>query len=159
MGQLIDVRAFPVSRRYPHFSRDNLEVSLPARSVRYAHFPELGGRRKVRSDSRNLQWRNSGFRAYADYMETPEFAAAIDRLLVQTAATASAIMCAEAVPWRCHRTLIADALEARNVQVFHILDSSTARHTLPSFARIEDARVRYDAPGQAGPFPPVIDRG
>jgi uncharacterized protein (DUF488 family) len=143
--QLIDVRAFPVSRRYPHFSRENLDRSLAASSISYAHFAELGGRRTARPDSRNLQWRNAGFRAYADYMETAEFATAIDRLLNETTAETSAIMCAEAVPWRCHRTLIADAVEARGVQVFHILDSSTPRHVLTSFARIEESRVRYDA--------------
>jgi uncharacterized protein (DUF488 family) len=152
--QLMDVRAFPVSRRYPHFSKESLEVSLPARSVRYTHFPELGGRRKPRPDTRNSQWRNAGFRAYADYMETPEFAAALDRMLLLATAETSAIMCAEAVPWRCHRTLIADALAARDIQVFHILDSSTARHTLTSFARMEDSRVRYDAPPQSDLFQP-----
>lgn len=143
--QLVDVRAFPASRRYPHFSRENLDATLSSRAIGYSHFPDLGGRRKGRADSRNLQWRNAGFRAYADYMETPEFTAAIDRLLEHAAAETTVVMCAEAVPWRCHRTLVADALEARGVQVFHILDSSTPRHTLTSFARIENARVRYDA--------------
>lgn len=142
---LIDVRAFPASRRYPHFSKQSLESSLPAVSIRYTHFPELGGRRKGRADSRNVKWRNAGFRAYADYMETPEFEAALERLLGVAAEGPSAIMCAEAVPWRCHRTLIADAVEARGVQVFHILDASTSRHTLTSFAAVQDSRVRYDA--------------
>jgi uncharacterized protein (DUF488 family) len=154
----MDVRAFPFSRRYPHFSKESLEVLLPARSVRYTHFPELGGRRKPRPDSRNSQWRNAGFRAYADYMETPEFATGLDRMLQLAAAETAAIMCAEAVPWRCHRTLIADAVAARDIQVFHILDSSTARHTLTSFARMEDSRVRYDAPATVRPLPAVIRR-
>lgn len=92
-----------------------------------------------------MKWRNAGFRAYADYMETPEFEAALERLLGVAAEGPSAIMCAEAVPWRCHRTLIADAVEARGVQVFHILDASTSRHTLTSFAAVQDSRVRYDA--------------
>ena len=141
---LIDVRAFPASRRYPHFSREALAASLPAASLRYSHFPDLGGRRKGRADSPNIQWRNAGFRAYADYMETPEFQAALDRLILNAAESPCAVMCAEAVPWRCHRTLIADAAEARGVQVFHILDSATSRHTLTSFAAVEESRVRYD---------------
>ncbi len=149
---LIDVRAFPVSRRYPHFSREALEVSLPAASLRYSHFPDLGGRRKGRADSPNVKWRNAGFRAYADYMQTPEFQAALDRLLTSAVASACAVMCAEAVPWRCHRTLIADAAEARGVQVFHILDSATSRHAMTSFAAVEESRVRYDVPNQSELF-------
>ncbi|HLA13672.1 MAG TPA: DUF488 domain-containing protein [Gemmatimonadaceae bacterium] len=149
---LIDVRAFPASRRYPHFSKESLESSLPAVPMRYTHFPELGGRRKGRADSRNMKWRNAGFRAYADYMETPEFQAALNRLVEQAGAEPSAIMCAEAVPWRCHRTLISDAAEASGVQVFHILDASTSRHTLTSFAAVRDSRVRYDLAGQSELF-------
>jgi len=148
---LIDVRAFPASRRYPHFSKRSLESSLPGTSVRYTHFPELGGRRKGIAGSRNVKWRNAGFRAYADYMETPEFQRALDRLLERAAEDPTAIMCAEAVPWRCHRTLIADAVEARGVRVFHILDSGTSRHTLTSFAAVEESRVRYDT-GQSELF-------
>jgi uncharacterized protein (DUF488 family) len=149
---LIDVRAFPASRRYPHFSKESLESSLPAASIRYTHFPELGGRRKGSVDSRNVQWRNAGFRAYADYMETAEFDSALDSLLVHAAESVTAVMCAEAVPWRCHRTLISDAAEARGVQVFHILDSATSRHTITSFAAVEDLRVRYDKPKQSELF-------
>ncbi len=145
---LVDVRAFPASRRYPHFSRENLGPSLAASGLGYTHFPELGGRRKPRPDSRNVQWRNEGFRAYADYMATSEFAAAIDRLLVLAEQETSAVMCAEAVPWRCHRNLIADAVAARGVQVFHVLDAATSRHTITSFARVEGSRVRYDSPTQ-----------
>lgn len=121
--------------------------------VRYTHFPELGGRRKGRADSRNVQWRNAGFRAYADYMETAEFRTALDELLASAAAATSAIMCAEAVPWRCHRTLIADAAEARGVHVFHILDAGTSRHAITSFAKVEDSRIRYDIPKQSDLFP------
>jgi uncharacterized protein (DUF488 family) len=150
---LIDVRAFPASRRYPHFSKESLQSSLPAASLRYTHFPALGGRRKGRSDSRNVEWRNAGFRAYADYMETAEFETALDSLLVLAAEATCAIMCAEAVPWRCHRTLIADAVEARGVQVFHILDAATPRHALTSFAAVVGSRVRYDVPKQSDLFP------
>ena len=142
---LIDVRAFPVSGRYPHFSRISLETSLAASSIGYTHFPELGGRRRPRPDSRNVQWRNAGFRAYADYMETSDFADAIDRLLDAAQKETSAVMCAEAVPWRCHRNLIADAVTARGVDVFHILDGATKGHTITAFARVEDSRVRYDS--------------
>jgi uncharacterized protein (DUF488 family) len=149
---LIDVRAFPASRRYPHFAKDSLAKTLPAASIRYTHFPELGGRRKGRPDSPNVQWRNAGFRAYADYMQTPEFEAAVDRLLSFVAERVCAVMCAEAVPWRCHRTLIADAVEARGVPVFHILDAATNRHTITSFAVVEDARVRYDVLKQSELF-------
>lgn len=151
---LIDVRAFPASRRYPHFSKENLESSLPAASLRYTHYPELGGRRKGRADSPNVQWRNAGFRAYADYMETPEFTAALDRLIIHAGENTSAIMCAEAVPWRCHRTLVSDAVEARGTRVFHILDSATSRHTITSFAQVQDCRVRYDIPKQSELFQP-----
>ncbi|HEU4748657.1 MAG TPA: DUF488 domain-containing protein [Gemmatimonadaceae bacterium] len=151
---LIDVRAFPASRRYPHFSKESLGESLPSVSVRYTHFPELGGRRKGRADSRNVKWRNAGFRAYADYMETPEFEAALDRLLQLARGESTTIMCAEAVPWRCHRTLVADAVEARGVQVFHILDAAARRHTVTSFAAVQDSRVRYDLTGQSELFQP-----
>lgn len=149
---LVDVRAFPVSRRYPHFSREALEISLPGASIDYTHFPGLGGRRKGRPDSSNVSWRNAGFRAYADYMETPDFEAALERLLVNAGESRCAVMCAEAVPWRCHRTLIADAAEARGTHVFHILDSATSRHTITSFAAVEDGRVRYDVPNQSELF-------
>jgi uncharacterized protein (DUF488 family) len=149
---LIDVRAFPASRRYPHFAKDSLEKTLPAASIRYTHFPELGGRSKGRPDSPNVQWRNAGFRAYADYLQTPAFEAAVDRLLSSVAESVCAVMCAEAVPWRCHRTLIADAVEARGVEVFHILESTSSRHTLTSFATVEDGRVRYDVLKQSELF-------
>ncbi|HWL39823.1 MAG TPA: DUF488 domain-containing protein [Gemmatimonadaceae bacterium] len=149
---LVDVRAFPASRRYPHFSRENLEASLAVPGIRYTHFPELGGRRKASPDSRNTEWRNAGFRAYADYMETPQFDAALERLLHLAQAEPTAVMCAEAVPWRCHRTLISDAAEASGVHVFHILDSTVSRHTLTKFARVENGRVRYDAASQAELF-------
>lgn len=151
---LLDVRAFPASRRYPYFSRESLEQSLPKASIGYTHFPSLGGRRKGRVDSRNTLWRNPSFRAYADYMETPEFSAAIDELLRVAEKETAAIMCAEAVPWRCHRSLISDAVFARGVPVFHILDAATQPHRLTSFARIEGSRVRYDVAAQNELFEP-----
>src|SRR5262245_26453250 len=116
---LVDVRSFPGSRRYPHFNKENLGVSLSAAGIDYAHMPELGGRRKNRPDSQNIAWRNDSFRGYADYMETQAFAEGIDRLLDLARARRTVIMCAEAVWWRCHRSLIADHLKATGVTVTH----------------------------------------
>src|SRR5256885_7163941 len=111
--QVVDVRRYPASRRYPQFARDALATALGASGVGYRHEPDLGGRRAARRDSVNTAWRSAGFRGYADYMETPEFEAALARLRDLARAGATAILCAEAVPWRCHRHLIADALVAR----------------------------------------------
>ncbi len=144
MTHLADVRAFPASRRHPHFNRELLASSLASEGIAYTHFPGLGGRRKTRTDSRNTAWRNDGFRGYADYMETPEFVAALDSLCDE-AARPTATMCAEAVPWRCHRSLISDALLARGIEVVHILDAGTKPHALTAFARIENGAVRYDS--------------
>jgi uncharacterized protein (DUF488 family) len=146
---LVDVRAFPTSARYPHFSRPNLERSIIDSGGRYSHQPSLGGRRRGRRDSHNTQWRNASFRAYADYMETREFGDALDDLLALARLEPTVIMCAEAVPWRCHRSLIADAVLARGVPVYHILDSETQQHQLTSFGRIDaSGRVRYDVAPQ-----------
>ena len=153
VSHLVDVRAFPASARYPHFNKANLEVELPARGMRYSHLPSLGGRRKVRRDSHNTLWRNAGFRGYADYMETREFEEALDDLLRAAGAEPTAIMCAEAVPWRCHRSLIADAAVGRGTDVQHILDDKTQAHRLTSFGRIDSTgRVRYDLAPQSDLF-------
>jgi uncharacterized protein (DUF488 family) len=149
---LVDVRAFPTSARYPHFSRESLQRSLIDSGRRYTHMASLGGRRRGRRDSHNTQWKNSGFRAYADYMETREFAEALEDLLRLARLEPTVIMCAEAVPWRCHRTLISDATLAAGGDVFHILDAGAEPHHLTSFARIENARVRYDAGTQKDLF-------
>jgi len=118
---------------------------LPAQCIEYMHMPELGGLRKPRPDSINLGWRNVSFRGYADYMQTDEFWRGIDRLT--SLPTHPAIMCAEAVPWRCHRSLVADALVARGVEVRHITGrSEPARHSLTPFARVEGGRISYPAP-------------
>ena len=116
--------------------------------------PSLGGRRRGRRDSRNTQWRNASFRAYADYMETREFHDALEDLLGLARLEPTAIMCAEAVPFRCHRLLISDAALAAECSVLHILDSRTAEHQLTSFARIDAGRVRYDAVAQSELFQP-----
>jgi uncharacterized protein (DUF488 family) len=117
-----DVRAWPGSRRYPQFNKEALAESLTAHGISYEHFPELGGKRKSKPDSRNTAWRNASFRGYADYMETEQFQKGIERLLNVAEETGpTAIMCAEAVWWRCHRSLIADHLKARGIEVLHIL--------------------------------------
>lgn len=141
---LVDVRAFPTSARYPHFSRPALERSIVDTGGRYSHLPSLGGRRRGRRDSHNTLWKNASFRAYADYMETREFQDALDDLIRLARLEPTAIMCAEAVPWRCHRSLISDAAVAQGVEVLHILDAGTQVHKLTSFARVDSGRVRYD---------------
>ena len=149
VSHLVDVRAFPTSARYPHFNQSNLADGLAAAGIRYTHFPALGGRRKVRRDSHNTLWRNAGFRGYADYMETREFSAAMHDLLLLASRESTAIMCAEAVPWRCHRSLISDAALGRGSEVFHILDGGTQPHHLTSFGRIDaTGNIHYDVAPQ-----------
>jgi uncharacterized protein (DUF488 family) len=145
---LVDVRQFPGSRRYPHFSSSALAASLAERGLGYLHAVDLGGRRKPQPDSPNEFWRNASFRAYADYMASAEFAAAVDRLLAAAVERRSAIMCAEAVPWRCHRWLVSDALVVRGASVVHILDAEQTRpHVLNPNARVDgQGRVTYPAP-------------
>ncbi len=142
--RLADVRTVPKSRRHPQFGGDALAAALSAEGIVYRHFPGLGGLRKPRPDSPNATWRHEGFRGYADYMETPAFAEAVDRLVAFALVAPTAIMCAEAVWWRCHRQLIADALVARGIDVRHITSAAApARHTLTKFARIVDGTVSY----------------
>ena len=142
--QLGDVRTIPKSRRHPHFAGDELEESLPLVGVAYRHLPALGGLRKPRRDSTNTGWRHSGFRGYADYMESREFSDAIDDLVSWSAGSATVIMCAEAVWWRCHRQLIADALVARGVEVHHIQTATSApTHKLTEFAQVIGNWVGY----------------
>ena len=142
---LADVRAFPGSKRYPQFNKDALAESLKAHGIRYEHFPELGGKRKSTPDSHNTAWRNASFRGYADYMQTEQFQKGIERLLDITAETGpTAIMCAEAVWWRCHRSLIADYLKARGVEVLHILGTNKVEpHPYTSAARIVNGKLSY----------------
>ena len=146
--RLHDVRAFPGSRRYPHFNRESLERALPERGIRYVHTPALGGRRRPRPDAVPTAWRNEGFAAYAEYMRTDEFRSALDELVSAAATERLTIMCSEAVPWRCHRSLIADALTARGVEVRHILDAATSVHQVTKFAVIRGNEVTYPAPAQ-----------
>ena|SRR5947209_4298199 len=144
---LVDVRTWPRSKRYSQFNKEALAESLSAHGIHYEHFPELGGKRKSKPDSRNTAWRNASFRGYADYMETEEFQKGIDRLLgVATEIRATAIMCAEAVWWRCHRSLIADYLKARGVEVMHILGANKVeRHPYTSAARFVNGKLTYEA--------------
>jgi len=129
--RLVDVRQFPGSRRHPQFSSDALAASLADANIRYVHRRDLGGRRKPAAESSNAYWQNESFRAYADYMSTPEFAAALEDLVTDAEAETAAIMCAEAVPWRCHRWLISDALVSRGLSVIHILGpKQTKPHSL-----------------------------
>ena len=156
---LIDVRAFPGSRRYPQFNRDALAHSLPAAGVAYLHRPSLGGRRRPDPAAPPSAWRNESFRAYAAYMRTPAFREALDELIARGAERRTAIMCSEAVPWRCHRTLISDALVARGVPVQHILDSRTSPHVLTSFAVVRDGEVTYPAPATESEAQQVLALG
>lgn len=144
--RLVDVRAFPGSRRYPHYNREALAETLAGAGIDYLHRPALGGRRRPPKDAPSSAWRNEGFRGYAAYMRTPEFHEALDELVARASERRTVIMCSEAVPWRCHRTLISDALTARGIDVEHILDAATSRHTLTSFAVVHDGEVTYPAP-------------
>jgi uncharacterized protein (DUF488 family) len=144
--RLVDVRLHPGSRRYPHFKSDALAVALPARGVEYLHAPAPGGRRKPRPDSPNTAWRNDAFRGYADYMATPAFGAALAELEAGARGAPTAIMCSEAVWWRCHRGLISDALKVRGWRVLHIEDCRASKeHPYTGAARLADGRLTYDA--------------
>ena len=139
-----DVRRFPGSRRWPHFAGEPLAGALAARNLGYVWLPELGGRREPRPDSPNTGWRSASFRGYADYMETEPFAEGLERLASLACGLRSATMCAEALWWRCHRGLIADALRWAGFDVFHIQGpSSCAPHPFTSAARVEGGRLSY----------------
>jgi uncharacterized protein (DUF488 family) len=140
---LWDVRSYPSSRRYPYFNRDSLRIALPEVGIAYEHALQLGGRRNVPKNAPPTQWRNAGFKGYAAYMTTPEFRAGIDGLRAAASERRTVIMCAEAVPWRCHRNLIGDALAARGDEVLDILDAATRPHKLTSFAVIVNGDVTY----------------
>lgn len=144
---LVDVRTVPRSRYNPQFNTDTLARSLPDAKLKYRHLPELGGLRKPKNDSLNDGWRNASFRGYADYMQTDEFLKALDELMAGSRSQPTAIMCAEAVPWRCHRSLIADALVSRGWDIRHIMSHEKATtHSLTSFAHFEKGRLTYPKP-------------
>jgi uncharacterized protein (DUF488 family) len=141
---LVDVRTMPRSRYNPQFNRETLPGSLAAAGIDYLHMPGLGGLRHPRKDSVNTGWRNLSFRGYADYMQTPEFEQHLAELLHEAEGRRTVAMCAEAVPWRCHRSLIADAALARGIPVLHIMSAEKADpHKLTTFARVEGERVTY----------------
>jgi uncharacterized protein (DUF488 family) len=141
---LADVRTVPKSRRNPQFESEALAASLAAAGIAYRHCPALGGFRRARADSPNAGWRNASFRGYADYMQTPPFVEALAALIALATRQTVAIMCAEAVPWRCHRSLIADALTVRGVRTEEIVsESRTALHALTPFAHVDGTMITY----------------
>lgn len=141
---LVDIRTIPKSRHNPQFNAEDLAASLEAADIGYHRAKELGGLRPTHKDSINGAWHNDSFRGYADYMQGDEFSAAIEDLLTRATHHDTAIMCAEAVPWRCHRSLVGDALLVRGAEVLHIISRSTAMpHTLTSFAHVEGTAVTY----------------
>ncbi len=147
--RVVDVRTIPGSRRNPQFNRETLSRLLRSRRINYRHMKALGGLRHTRRDSVNTGWRNASFRGFADYMQTPEFAGAVECLMRMAVLKPTVIMCAEAGPWRCHRSLIADALTVRGVDVRHILSATSARpHELTAFARVKGTTITY--PGEDG---------
>ena len=152
---LVDVRHFPGSRHVPDFNKDSLHRALAAAGIRYEHMVELGGRRAVRPDSHNLLWRNASFRGYADYMETQPFRDGVDRLSAIARAGRTALMCSEALWWRCHRSMIADYFKATGTQVFHILSPGKVQeHPYTSAARLVDGRLSYEGASPTSDSPP-----
>jgi uncharacterized protein (DUF488 family) len=142
--QIVDIRTIPKSRRNPQFNSDDLATSLEQHGIAYLHLPALGGLRHPRHDSINTAWRNDSFRGYADYMQTPEFDRGLQELIAVAEGRATAIMCAESVPWRCHRSLVADALTARSIAVEHIMTKTSRKiHSCTPFAQIDGERVTY----------------
>ena len=144
--RLVDIRTIPRSRHNPQFNRESLPAALAAEGIAYAHRQGLGGLRRPRADSVNRGWRNAGFRGFADYMATAEFASELAALEDEMRETRTAIMCAEAVPWRCHRSLISDALVVGGKAVEHIMSKERRHlHKLTPFARVEGGRITYPA--------------
>ena len=141
---LMDVRHYPGSRKFPHFNKENLIVSLPEKGIEYRHMVELGGRRKVNPNSKNDAWRLAAFRGYADYMDSQEFKDALVKLEKIAAEKRTAIMCAEAVWWSCHRSMISDALKVKGWTVMHIMGENTAtEHPYTAPANVVDGKLNY----------------
>lgn len=149
IAALVDVRTMPGSRRYPHFNREVLSGALENVGINYVHLPELGGRRKPRADSPNIAWRNEFFRGYADHMETLEFLHGVNSLQDIAANKPTAIMCAEAVWWKCHRSMVSDWLKVHGVEVLHILSENKVEpHPYTSAARIIGGELSYREPAE-----------
>lgn len=145
--RLVDVRTIPRSRHNPQFNKDTLGVFLRNRRIGYRHMKELGGLRHSRIDSPNMGWHNASFRGFADYMQTPKFSDAVQKLITLAREKTTVIMCAEAVPWRCHRSLIGDALLIRGIVVRDIYDITGMKpHGLTSMARVKGCLLTYPIP-------------
>jgi len=141
---VIDVRTLPCSRHNPQFNKETLQRSLKKAGLEYVHMPGLGGLRHAKSDSLNVGWHNASFRGYADYMQTPEFAQSLEELIRRADQDQIVLMCAEAVPWRCHRSLIADALLVRGIRTEDIMSATHRQvHTLTAFANVRDSSITY----------------
>ena len=141
---IVDVRTVPRSRHNPQFNKETLPTSLKTEAIRYIHMPEIGGLRHPKRDSVNLAWQNMGFRGYADYMQTKEFTDNLLKITALARENCLALMCAEALPWRCHRSLISDALVVRHIKVLHIISAtSTITHELTEFAHVEGTKITY----------------
>ena len=144
---LADIRTVPGSRRNPQYDQKSLRSFLALNGIEYIHLPGLGGLRRPKKDSPNTGWINESFRGYADYMQSAEFEAAIEDLIARAAVARTAIMCAEAVPWRCHRSLVGDALVARGIEVEDIMSEKSAKtHKLTAWARVDGFAVSYPEP-------------
>ena len=141
---LADIRSLPGSRKFPQFNKENLQITMPAAGIEYIHLLDLGGRRKVKKDSKNIRWNSDAFRGYADYMETETFVKAVIKLEVIASKTTTAYMCSEAVWWRCHRSMLSDYLKAKGWQVLHIMAvGKVQEHPYTAPARIVDDKVFY----------------
>lgn len=142
---LIDVRSYPGSRKFPQFNKENLEISIPEHGIEYIHIRELGGRRKVSPDSKNIAWRHPAFRGYADYMETDNFHEGMEELMALAKQQRTAYMCSEAVWWRCHRSMISDYLKVNGWKVMHIMgEAKESEHPYTSAAEIVNGDLHYD---------------
>ncbi len=144
---LVDIRTLPGSKKYPHFDKENFEAVLPTHQIAYCHMPQLGGRRAAKKDSINTGWRHKAFRGYADYMQTEAFVEGADQLADLAQKQATAIMCSEAVPWRCHRSMVADAMLVRGFAVLDIISKTSVRpHKLTPWAVVDGTEITYPAP-------------
>jgi uncharacterized protein (DUF488 family) len=155
--RVVDVRSIPRSRHNPQFNRETLSAKLRGAGIGYVHLRKLGGLRHARRDSPNMGWRNASFRGFADYMQTPDFEAGLQRLIKLAKQKRSAIMCAEAVPWRCHRSLIADALTVRGIRAADIVSGKRVQvHTFTSFGRVRGDCIIYPAAAAEGVESPRV---
>jgi uncharacterized protein (DUF488 family) len=157
---LIDVRTVPRSRHNPQFNKETFADTLKPYGVKYIHTPEIGGLRHPKRDSINLAWKNMGFRGYADYMQTKEFTENLLKIIALAMENCTTLMCAEALPWRCHRSLISDALVVRHVKVLHIISKdNTITHELTEFAHVEGKKITYPLFTKETPQRTLVDFG